>query len=41
MLQERIEIDYVGGRFCGEMERLLDKLPKYHTKVLIGTPLLQ
>jgi hypothetical protein len=36
MLQQKIKTDDVKGNFYEELERVLDKFPKYHMKILLG-----
>jgi hypothetical protein len=36
MPQQKIKIDYVKDSFYEELERVFDKFPKYHVKILLG-----
>jgi endonuclease/exonuclease/phosphatase family metal-dependent hydrolase len=36
MPEQRIKTDDVKGSFYEELERVFDKFPKYHTKILLG-----
>jgi exonuclease III len=36
MLQQKIKTDDVKDSFYEELERVIDKFPKYHTKILLG-----